>query len=306
MDVSLVAALAATQHSVVSTTDLAALGLTEPQIAAMVRCGFLRRVARAVYVIAGSQPTWQQRLKVAELASGGLISHRSGARLQTLERAQFEVVDVLTDRHRRSRLGGVVMHETLELWPADRAVVGGIAVTSVERTLLDVGRYLGPFTVGRMLDHAVRDGRTTYRRFERRFYELSKQGRNGIGTARQVLRARGFGDGVGFEKLMRMSLRDAGMPPPVREKLVRVEGRKFFIDFAYPDSGLGIECDSREWHTLPYQIEHDLERQNHIVGTGVLLLRYTYARLVREPGIVVDEIRRHLESRSGIGWPAPT
>jgi hypothetical protein len=63
---------------------------------------------------------------------------------------------------------------------------------------------------------------------------------------------------------------------------------------------LGIECDSSMHHTLPYQFEADLIRQNGITGQGVLLLRYTPGRLRHHAVDVTTEIRSHLISRSNM------
>src|SRR5205807_1953428 len=126
-----------------------------------------------------------------------------------------------------------------DLPAADRRIHNGIRVTSIERCLVDAGRYHGPKTIGAWLDHAVRDGLTTYVRFERRVGELAARGRNGIGVARLVLSDRGFGDGFGFEKAMVVAMREAGLPKPQREFRVRVDGHRYRVDFAFSDSMVG-------------------------------------------------------------------
>lgn len=72
-----------------------------------------------------------------------------------------------------------------------------------------------------------------------------------------------------------------------------------------PEFGFGIECDSTEWHTLPYQIERDLNRQNRILGSGFHLLRYSSAALRREPDRVIAEILETLVSRGCTREPTP-
>jgi len=56
-------------------------------------------------------------------------------------------------------------------------------------------------------------------------------------------------------------------------------------------------------------VDYDLERQNHILSTGLLLLRYTLARLREDPSGVTDEIWESLVERRGLGaifGPTPT
>lgn len=219
-----------------------------------------------MYRLAGSTLTWEARIQAGLLATGpdSWIGLRSGLAWWGLPRRDTHLVELVPGDERRIRLEGVRAHQTIDLPAADRRRHRGLPVVSVERSLLDAGRYLTAKQVGASLDDAVRLGLTTYERFQRRVQELGRSGRNGTVTARAVLADKGYGDGFGFEKAMRGLLRDAGLPAPMREFRVHPDGRRYRVDFAYPESMVGIECDSREWHELMYQRDHDLERQNRI------------------------------------------
>jgi len=261
--------------------------------------GELMAMHAGVYRVAGAPVTWRQAVLAAVLANGpgAMASHRTAAALHECEDASEGVIEVLTPRHRRAR-GDVRCHESRDVPAADCAHIDSIPVTAIDRTLIDVGRYWPPSAVGKALDFAVRFGHTTYPRFQHRVWDLSRQGRNGIGTARRVLEDRGFGDGWGFEKAMMGALREAGLPTPVREFPVKVAGKQYYIDFAYPDAAVGIECDSTMFHTLPHQRANDARRQNEILGTGLLLLRYPSAELRHEREMVQREIRENVEQRT--------
>ncbi|MFN8051881.1 MAG: hypothetical protein U0Q22_10615 [Acidimicrobiales bacterium] len=307
MDLSVLDPTAGRQHGLITAAQLSMHGFSPKRIRHLAGRGFLIRATDGVYRVAGAPVTWRQRVMTATLAGGesALASHRCATGVWRCEGARPGVIEIVSDRHFRCQHLDVLAHESRDLPVADRWVVDGIPVTSIERTLIDVGRYLPPAMVGAYLDHAVRAGRTTYERFERRTQELARRGRPGIATARQVLTARGFGDGWGFERAMRTAMREAGLPAPTREHRVRVGKQSYFIDFMYPEALLGIECDSKEWHTLPYQIDSDLARQNDILGEGILLLRYTKALLKEDPRRVTDQIRRHLEQRRGLASLVP-
>lgn len=297
------------QHGNVTAGQLETLGATRDEIRGMRERGHVVAVVRGVYRLAGAPHTWRSSLCAATLAGGDTCraSHRAATAMWDLEGAIEDCLDVIAERHRRSISGLAVVHDTVDLPAADRAVIDGIRCTSIERTLIDVGRYQPPRLVGAQLDHAVRDGLTTYERFDQRVNELGRQGRNGIGVARLVLQHRGYGDGWGFERRMRTAMRDAGLPDPEREYPVRVDGHRYRLDFAYPTVKLGIECDSRAWHTLPHQIDRDLSRQNALLGAGWFLLRYTLMHLRESPAAVMEEIQHHLARLSALleGHHAP-
>lgn len=307
MDFGAIDQVAASQDGLITHAQLRNLGVTSRQIERALERVAFTPVHRGVYRLPGFDLGWERRLRAATLSETGTLgSHRAAVRWWGVDRLPSDVVDVVTDRDGRRRLQGVVAHQTLDLPAADRAARAGLAVTSIERSLIDVGRYRRPASVGAMLDLAVRDGLTTYDRFERRVHELARRGRAGIGVAKLVLADRGFGDGWGFERRMRGLLRAGGLPAPAREFRVHTAGRRFRVDFTFPDSMVGIECDSSEWHTLPFQHDHDLERQNLIQREGLLLLRYSFRRVREDADGVADEIRATVAHRAGRGPAGPT
>lgn len=306
MDLGHANALAATQRALITHRQLSELGFTVRQIRTLRDRRVIGVVHRGVYRFLAIPPSWEQDLHAAILATcpDSRVALRSALAWWGLPRRETGLIEIMTPEDRRVRLAGVRAHRTNDLPAADVRRHRGLPVTSIERSLFDAGRYLTPKVIGAALDHAVRDGLTSYVRFERRVQELGASGRNGTATAREVLTSRGYGDGFGFEKAMRGLLRDVGFPSPKREYRVNVGEKRYRVDFAYPDSMVGIECDSTEWHELQYQREHDLARQNQIQNAGLHLLRFTVDRLRHHENEVVDEIRDALTSRAGMG-PGP-
>lgn len=306
MDLGPVSELAAQQRALVTHAQLIRLGLTARQVRTLRTRGLLSVVHRGVYRFAAVPPTWEQSVHAAVLATGphSLVGLRTALAWWGVPRRETHLVEVVTSDDRRIRLPDVRSYRTVDLPAADHRRAAGLPITSIERTLFDCGRFLGPKQVGPALDHAVRDGLTTYARFQRRVQELGRSGRNGTTTSRLVLADRGYGDGFGFEKAMRGLLRDEGFPAPKREYRVHVGERRYRVDFAYPEAMVGIECDSSEWHELHYQTMQDLKRQNRIQNAGLHLLRFTVDRLREDRAEVADEIRDALARRAGLG-PGP-
>jgi len=75
---------------------------------------------------------------------------------------------------------------------------------------------------------------------------------------------------------------------------VRVAGRRYFIDIAFPQQMLAVEIDGRFHEDDRDVFEADRFRQNALVRAGWRVLRFTYAMLVHRPDYVVALIRAAL------------
>jgi len=293
------------QHAIVTRGQLLAAGWSSSGIGRALRCGLLVRVHSGVFRIAGAPDTWRQAVMAAVLTGEprAFAAHRTAIALHQLPRTRGGIIEIVSERHMRGRGSAVRSHRTLDLPAIDQVRIDGIPTVGIDRTLIDVGRYWPRNRVGDLLDEAVRAELTTYPRFQHRVYSLARQGRNGIGVARQVLAARGFDDGWGFEKAMLQAIRRAGLPEPTRQWRVETPEQCYYVDFAYPEVLLGIECDSMDSHATPEQLENDGVRQNRIQRTGVLLLRYSPGRLRFHEAEVTNEVAAELERRAGAAPP---
>jgi len=52
------------------------------------------------------------------------------------------------------------------------------------------------------------------------------------------------------------------------------ESQPFVLDFAYPEIGIGIECDGTLWHEQPDLKERDMERDQKLASAGWRVLRF--------------------------------
>jgi hypothetical protein len=89
---------------------------------------------------------------------------------------------------------------------------------------------------------------------------------------------------------------DGGLPrPSVNRRIVEHDG--LFIaktDFGWEPPGVHVECDSIRFHATVSQKRYDDARQNRIVLTDRVVLRYSYADLA-DPERVVADVRRALD-----------
>jgi len=75
-----IAALAATQHSIVSTAQLLAYQITPSLRSKWERAGLIDRVGPRSFAMAGSTPTWERAIAVglADLGGFGVVAGRAG------------------------------------------------------------------------------------------------------------------------------------------------------------------------------------------------------------------------------------
>lgn len=88
----------------------------------------------------------------------------------------------------------------------------------------------------------------------------------------------------------------SGMPDFVRQAAVRVGGRVYYLDVYAEREKVDFELDGTTWHSGALR-EQDLRRDAALATKGILVVRFTYRRLTREPGRVRREILEILQAR---------
>ena len=70
-------------------------------------------------------------------------------------------------------------------------------------------------------------------------------------------------------------------------------------DAWWPELGIAIEVDSREWHLSPEDHENTLARGRRMSQYQIIALRFTPKQLRSQPAAVIEEIRRTLGGAQG-------
>ena len=134
-----IAVLASRQHGLVARRQLIALGLGRGAIADRLRRGVLHPVGyRGVYAVGHTALPRLGRLMggVLAIGPGTVVSHRDAAALQGIRANGRSRIEVTVPRAVRSR-PGIEVHRS-RLPPDEIALIEGIPVTTVPRTLLDM------------------------------------------------------------------------------------------------------------------------------------------------------------------------
>jgi predicted transcriptional regulator of viral defense system len=273
---AVLAAHAAEHHGVFRGAHARMAGLTERQIERRIASGRWIELYRDVYLISGAPPSWKGKLLAACWAGGfrAAASRRSAAAVHGVPGGRRDLVEITCPRWRRARHGGLFVHESKALGAIDVTVVDGIPVTTVARTLFDLGAEYRIGFVELAVENALRRGLVTLDELDRTVRRLARPGRPGSVTLRQLVEAqRGqrAPTGSDMETRLLQLLRAAGLPDPVKQYEVW-DGALFVgqVDLAYPEARIAIEYDSDEFHTGRLATKRDRARRHRLLAAGWL------------------------------------
>ena len=71
---------------------------------------------------------------------------------------------------------------------------------------------------------------------------------------------------------------------------VRISGRRYYIDLAFPDAKLAVEVDGRAHHSSSADFRADRRRHNDLSRAGWNVLRFTWDDLMGDPADVIARI----------------
>jgi very-short-patch-repair endonuclease len=264
------------------------------------RVGRIISLQPGVYVSAGTPVDRMLEIRAALLAAGpgAVLSHRTAAWLHGVLRDEPTVIDITVTHDRRPRLRGVQIHRSLRLPDSHRRHIDGLWVTSVDRTLADLGAVVRPGLVGGAVEAAVVARLTTVPRLFEFVDEHARRGRKGIGALRLSLEDWMLSERPPDSKLeiaFGRVVRRASIPKPEYQYWVGERPSRYRVDAAWPDVKLAVEVDGFESHGTRSAFQRDLDRQNVLVLRGWTVLRFTWNDVVRRPAHVARQLAAALE-----------
>ncbi len=236
-----------------------------------------------MYAVGHQLLTVRARWMAATLACGprALLSHRDAAALWQILSSSRRLIDVTAPTARGKR-PGIVLHRARDL---EKAVVDGIPVTTVARTLLDVAAICRVDQLQRAIEAAERRDLLDLRDLER---EMAP-GRRGVRGLRVALRD--YHD-PGYtrselERRFARLCRSAGIPPPAMSTWIGDQE----VDAVWEDEKVAVQLDGYEFHRTRAAFERDRIRDADLQLAGYRVLRITHRRLTDEPYEVVSAVR---------------
>jgi len=299
-----IARFAESHHGVFTATHARAAGLSSSDIKWRVATGRWQTVQHGVYRMSGAPLSWRGELLAACWAGGdrAVASHRSAAKLWELPGGRDDLIEILCPRWRRARHNGLVVHESKALRALDITEVDGIAVTTVELTLLQLGAVYGPRTVERAVENGLRRDLVTIGSLRGLLHRVGRQGRDGVGVLRAILDERDPNHAPtdsDMETEVLQVLRMNGFPKPVPQYVIRDSVGSFIarVDLAIVEWKVALEYESIAWHTGKAALFRDNPRRRKIMSVDWKPL-----------GVTVDDLRdggrrlcADIRANSGVG-----
>jgi hypothetical protein len=290
--------LAEHQYGVVDIDD-ALVHVSERQVRYALEVGRLRPVfaKTAVYRFVGAPECWEQRLFAACRATGGAASHRSGARLWGVSHVPALGLELTVPSLQVVRLDRVRAHRSNRLPDAHVTAYAGIPITTGARTLFDLSAVVSDDTLERAINDGLRRGVTTVDELKACFDDLAGRGRRRVAHLRPLIEERlvGFNPGGSDAELRVLRwIGQAGLPLPVQQLSVIANGRRYCLDFGYPNIKVGLEWDGWDDHGTRRAFDHDRGRRDELELAGWLILQFT-SRMSRQT--MVGRVRRALDQR---------
>lgn len=291
------------------TRDLTADGFSHSELARLARSGELQRIRRGAYVTGSAEQRdaeerHRQLLEAVlrQSSPDAVVSHASAALVHGLPVFADELSQVHLTRQRDSGgrvRRGVHLHIT-PLGPDEITVVDGIVVTSLARTVVDVGRSMSHLKAVAVGDAALALGLRPAD-LDRALKRASR--RTGVPAARRMA---GFCDGrsesVG-ESFSRVVLHQQGVPRPQLQ--YNVYDGAFLVgrsDFCWEEQRTLGEFDGKTKYgrllkpgqNLAEVLYQEKLREDAMRDQGWQMVRWTFEDLWR-PQALADRLERGFE-----------
>lgn len=258
-----------------------------------VATGRLVRLAPGVLALPDAAGVWRVRVAAALHGREAVASHTTALALWELADPVPGPVHLTAESGRSGRGSpGVVVHRAPGAW-ADRRRVDGLAVSAVERAVVDTwGR---PALLPRALVRAaaitaVRRRLCSPRQLRQELARNTRlPGRADLGELVDLL-ADGCRSELEIWGCLHV-LRAPGMPAFVQQRPVTVGAETFVLDAACEESMLAVEMDGAAWHGSRAQRESDIRRDALVATVGWQTLRFGHSRMTGSPEACRRDIR---------------
>lgn len=277
--------IAKRQSGVVAREQLVETGLTLRQIDSMVAKRWLTLEARGVYLVRGAPQTYESRLWVAQLATGGVLGFHTACHLWGVLREPEAPIVALVDEPRRitpppgvrvrRRSAGTVSQN-----------LGGLLVTPKGISVLDHLSAMPRSSARTLFDRALQQGWIS----EADVLTRLSTPRWGNRQLRELAQVLGDGAAARSERVLHGLLRQHDLQGWIANCPVVANGVACVLDVAFPEARLAIEIDGLAHHTDAARFQRDRSRQNALVAAGWRVLRFTWWDLVERPDYVIGAI----------------
>ncbi|MEM1334470.1 MAG: hypothetical protein AAGG08_13540, partial [Actinomycetota bacterium] len=227
------------------------------------------------------------------------------------DRPTLESVEVSVDRSRRwQRRSPVTTHHVCAVDATDVTTVDRIPVTTIQRTLTDLGSIVRNRA---LVERALTDARRrsvsveSIREVQQRMHRPGQSGTGLLGRLLDTIPFEGRVSDSWFEEVLAACLADPRIPTPVRQHPIHDAAGSVIarVDLAIPSVRVGIEAHSRRFHFGPGAERLDETRDLMVAAAGWELI-YVGWQQTKSPGAVADAIAGVVSARRSDLRDAPS
>jgi very-short-patch-repair endonuclease len=172
----------------------------------------------------------------------------------------------------------------------------GIRVVSVREALVGAAACMDLDELRFPAMKAVSDGLVS----QQELADTAGVPRRSLHAMRMIAEEAAAGAESGGEAKYWRLLKDSHLPTPALQVWIKTHRGRKRVDAYWKMHNLAAEIDSREFHAKEAAFEADLARQNALHATSALLIRFSVAQVMNEPGSVLEDTELNLLAR---GWP---
>ena len=292
-DQAALARLLRDQESVISRTEALGCGITPSQLRHQVRAGGpWQRLLPGVYLTVTGTPTRAQT-EVAALRYAGccsVITSLAALRRHGIRVPESQVITVLIPGGRVRESRPFVRIRPTTRMPEFVFTDGAVRFADAARAVADAARELGSFReVRAVAADAVQRRRC---RLDQLTGELADAPMRQSAWLRQALAEVADGVRSAAEGDLHSLIRAAGLPPPMFNARLYIGPVLLAVaDAWWPDAGVAVEVESREWHLSPEDWERTMSRSRRMGAKGILLVQVSPHQIRTEAERVVADIR---------------
>lgn len=293
--------MAARQHGVVSRRQLLDADMNPRRLRRMVATGEWQALAPGVYASSASPSTWDRQLWAAYLSRpGALVTGRSAALLLGFPGVRASRPELLVSFSGNARSSLATIHRS-RLFPLVGSVrVANRELTNPAETLLVLGYSNLPSQIERWVDALLATNQLEVDDFDPIFARLTNAGVPGLNALRRIVGARDRDSyqppTSELERLLYRMLDSESLPTAVRQVPLSLGAVAATVDAYIAEWKLIVEADGRRWHTRKADFERDRERDNAAAAHGIIVVRFTYRMLKKDPDscrLTLIEAGRH-------------
>jgi very-short-patch-repair endonuclease len=288
------------RDGLITTEVLRRDGRSKGSTARDVEAGRLRVVRRGVMVVNGAPPTWRQAVRAVLLSAADDVaaSHDTAARLlgadiRWRDATDEQSIHVIAPMGRQVTMPGVVSHRSGLLEPGDVVVCDGMRCTSGLRTVIDLSGTWPDDRLGKLIDDLLRRRLLSLDELRSRVSRIRPAPGRSVARLRRMLVARipGYDPGESaLEARIARIIDRLGLPRATQQHRIELGGRRYRLDFAWPELKVFLEGNGFGFHALATELDRDARRQNLAVAQGWRPIEVTWRMSDAEIGEVLHAV----------------